>query len=147
MKKKPLSLVIILIAMVLMYFGFNIDLGALGINETLQSTTNNDTNEFNDSINDTKVLIQYSFRTNELLTNHYEKHKDEFHDITMEEYQEGANNLINQVSETVISKTEEKDGDTLYFDTQTNEFAVLSTDGHIRTYFIPEDGIDYFNRK
>lgn len=150
MKKRPLSIVIVLIAMVLMYFGFNIDLGAFGINETLQSSTNNDNNEVTDSINDSiydaKVNIQYNFRTDELLNSHYEKHKNEFGDITKNEYLEGANNLINQVSESVISKTEE-DGDTLYFDTQTNEFSVLSTDGYIRTYFIPEDGIDYFNRK
>jgi pyocin large subunit-like protein len=152
MKKKPLSIVIVLIAMVLMYFGFNIDLGAFGINETLQSNTSNDTTDFNeiseinDSIDDSKEIKQYSFRTNELMDIHYKKHKDEFGVITKDEYLDGANNLINQLSDTVMTKTED-DGDTLYYDTKTHEFVVLSEDGYIRTYFIPEDGIDYFNRK
>ena len=30
---------------------------------------------------------------------------------------------------------------------ETNEFVVVSTDGYIRTYFNPSDGIDYFNRQ
>lgn len=151
MKKKPLSIVIVLIAMVLMYFGYNIDLGAFGINDTLQSNTSNDSTGFNESeINDTddnsKVIEQYSFRTDELMDVHFKKHKDEFGDITIDEYLKGANNLINQLSDTVLTKTED-DGDTLYYDTKTWEFVVLSKDGYIRTYFIPEDGIDYFNRK
>lgn len=148
-KKKPLSIVIVLIAMVLMYFGYNIDLGALGINDTLQSSTSNDindNNEINDSNDKSEVTEQYSFRNDKLMDIHYKKHKDEFGDITIDEYLEGANNLINQLSDTVLTKTED-DGDTLYYDTKTWEFVVLSNDGYIRTYFIPEDGIDYFNRK
>ncbi len=146
MKKKPFSIIIVLIAMVLMYFGFNIDLGTFGINETLQSSTNNNTNVNNDSNDDSNIIKQYNFRNDKLLDVHYDKHKDEFGDITKDEYLEGANNLLNELSETVITKTEE-DGDTIYYDTKTNEFLVLSNDGYIRTYFIPEDGIDYFNRK
>ena len=29
----------------------------------------------------------------------------------------------------------------------SNELVILSTDGYIRTYFRPEDGIEYFNRQ
>ena len=29
----------------------------------------------------------------------------------------------------------------------TNEFVIVSTDGYIRTYFKPSDGIEYFKRQ
>jgi pyocin large subunit-like protein len=34
--------------------------------------------------------------------------------------------------------------DTLFYDAAANEFAVLSKEGVIRTYFKPERGIDYW---
>ena len=40
-----------------------------------------------------------------------------------------------------------EDGDDVFFDTDTGYFLVLSTDGYIRTFFIPKAGIDYFDRQ
>ena len=37
--------------------------------------------------------------------------------------------------------------DNVYYLESTNEFVIVSTDGYIRTYFKPNDGIDYFNRQ
>jgi len=96
-------------------------------------------------INDTE--INYTFRSDEQYQSHYEKHVDEFGDITIEEYLLMANNLINDDSGLVLTKLEKEDNDTIYYKEDTNEFLVLSTDGYIRTYFRPSDGIDYFNRQ
>ena len=70
----------------------------------------------------------------------------EFGDITKQEYLDKANALIDDTSDNVLTKREE-DGDYLFFNTETGEFLVLSEDGYIRTFFIPDDGIDYWNRQ
>ena len=46
-----------------------------------------------------------------------------------------------------VKEKREEDGDYIYYLESTNEFVVVSTDGYIRTYFKPTDGIDYFNRQ
>ena len=70
----------------------------------------------------------------------------EFGDITKQEYLDKANALIDDTSDNVLTKREE-DGDYLFFNTETGEFLVLSEDGYIRTFFIPDDGIDYWDRQ
>ena len=54
---------------------------------------------------------------------------------------------INAEGENILHKTEKEDGDFLYYDTETNEFLVLSTDGYIRTFFKPSAGLDYWERQ
>ena len=63
-------------------------------------------------------------------------------DYTPEEYAEGANKVIN--NKNSLHKTEAEDGDDVYYLEETNEFVIVSTDGYIRTYFKPTQGIDYF---
>lgn len=89
--------------------------------------------------------ITYEFRKDEYLMEHFEKHGHEFGYTTAEEYLEGANRVI--ASEDVLHKIEAEDGDDVYYLEATNEFVVVSTDGYIRTYFKPNDGIEYFNRQ
>ena len=89
----------------------------------------------------------YTFRNDELYESHYRKHGAEFGNITKEEYLQKANELINSDSPDVLHKTEKEDGDYLFYNQKTNEFLVLSTDGYIRTYFKPDDGIDYWERQ
>ena len=60
-------------------------------------------------------------------------------------YLAGANKVVS--SSNVLHKTEAEDGDDVYYLEETNEFVIVSTDGYIRTYFKPEDGIDYYNRQ
>ena len=81
-----------------------------------------------------KAVQKYYFRSEKLFNSHYEKHGAEFGDITQEEYLELANELINAEGDNILHKTEKEDGDYLYYDTETNEFLVLSTDGYIRTF-------------
>jgi filamentous hemagglutinin len=41
-----------------------------------------------------------------------------------------------------------KNGDTLFYNPTTNEFAVLAKDGQtIRSYFKPEEGLEYWLRQ
>ena len=93
-----------------------------------------------------KEEVFYYFRSQSLYDSHYEKHGHEFGNITKEEYLQKANDLINSDSPDILTKYED-DGDFMYFNKKTDEFLVLSPDGYIRTYFIPTDGIDYWNRQ
>lgn len=85
----------------------------------------------------------YTFRTQEQYDQHYQKHGAEFGNISQEQYLAMANALINDPD----ALTKSDDGDTLFYDKYENEFAVLSGDGYIRTFFKPDDGIDYWNRQ
>ena len=90
-------------------------------------------------------VLQYTFRNERLLNQHYEKHGIEMGFATIEEYVEAANAVINHPD--VLHKKEAEDNDDVYFLEATSEFVVVSTDGYIRTYFIPSGGIDYYNRQ
>lgn len=94
-------------------------------------------------------FVWHEFASQKLFDQHYQKHvidQQEFGDITQEEYLNMANILLNSTGDNILTKTEE-DGDLLFYNIDTNEFAVLRTDGVIRTYFKPSAGIDYFNRQ
>lgn len=95
--------------------------------------------------NNDSTTVEYQFRKDEYLEEHFEKHGSEFNYETAEEYLAGANRVLN--SEGVLHKTEAEDGDDVYYLESTNELVVVSTDGYIRTYFKPSAGIDYFNRQ
>lgn len=101
----------------------------------------------NDLSETEKAVQKYYFRSEKLFDSHYEKHGAEFGDITQDEYLDLANELINAEGENILHKTEKEDGDFLYYDTETNEFLVLSTDGYIRTFFKPSAGLDYWERQ
>ena len=93
----------------------------------------------------TDLDIDYSFRNENLLESHYEKHGEDMGFSSPEEYEDAANDVIDH--EDTLHKTEAEDGDDVYYREETNEFVVVSQDGYIRTYFYPNDGIDYFNRQ
>lgn len=104
-----------------------------------------------DAINNNNTLaieqtqgVTYNFRSEKYLTDHFEKHKDEFDYNNAQEYLEGANRVINDPN--ALHKLEAEDGDDVYYLEATNELVIVSTDGYIRTYFKPSDGIKYFNR-
>ncbi|MEG0614540.1 MAG: hypothetical protein RR540_02195 [Oscillospiraceae bacterium] len=88
----------------------------------------------------------FTFRSTELFQQHFNKHKAEFGKISQEDYLKKAQDLIEASGENILTKFE-KDGDKLIFNTENDEFLVLSEDGFIRTFFKPEDLIDYFNRQ
>lgn len=89
--------------------------------------------------------VEYYFRNDNLLEQHYEKHGVEMGFDSMEEYEEAACAVI--YNPDALTKTEKEDGDYVYYVEETNEFVILSPDGYIRTYFNPSAGIDYYNRQ
>lgn len=90
-------------------------------------------------------LTNYWFRTKKLRDSHFEKHGIEMGFETPEEYIEAANKVI--CNPNALHKLEAEDNDHVYFIEETNEFVVLSQDGYLRTYYIANGGIDYFNRQ
>ncbi len=98
-----------------------------------------------DSMIDDTNTIAYEFRSEKLWQQHYEKHGMEMGFDNKEDYLLAANRVIE--NENVLHKLEEEDGDDVYYLEETNEFVIVSTDGYLRTYFNPKDGIRYFNRQ
>lgn len=92
-----------------------------------------------------EVEILYTFRYRNNLDSHYEKHGIEMGFDSPEEYLAAANKAL--ANPDILHKIEAEDGDDVYYLEETNEFIVVSTDGYIRTYYYPTDGIDYFNRQ
>lgn len=62
-----------------------------------------------------------------------------------ENYLAAANKVIQNPDS--LHKLETEDGDDVYYLEATNEFVIVSADGYIRTYFLPDAGIDYYNRQ
>lgn len=113
----------------------------------IESDAESDSKIFDDYSDDT--YVEYYFRTEKQLNQHFEKHGGEFEEEfgyeTAEDYERGASDVINDPD--ALFKTEAEDGDGVYYIEATNEFVILSTDGYIRTYFRPSAGINYFNRQ
>ncbi|HAP33609.1 MAG: hypothetical protein K6F97_10630 [Lachnospiraceae bacterium] len=70
----------------------------------------------------------------------------EFGDITKEEYLALAQELVDTPGSQVLTKNND-DGDTLFYDPDTNSFAVVSGDGYLRTFFKPSAGQKYFDKQ
>ena len=85
------------------------------------------------------------FRSERLLEEHYEKHGVEMGFSTPEAYENAAAEVV--ADKNALHKKEKEDGDDVYYLENTNEFVIVSTDGYIRTYFEPEDGIRYYERQ
>lgn len=88
---------------------------------------------------------EYKFRNKNLLNQHFEKHGKDMGFASAEEYEKAASAVVNNPD--ALHKIEAEDGDDIYYIEATNEFVVVSTDGYLRTYFLPDKGIDYFNKQ
>lgn len=86
-----------------------------------------------------------TFRNDDLLQSHYQKHGIEMGFSSAREYEVAANKVLDNPD--TLHKTEAEDGDDVYYLEESNEFVVVSTDGYLRTYFNPSDGLDYYNRQ
>lgn len=89
--------------------------------------------------------ITYSFRNEKLLNDHYEKHGKEMGFDSAKSYEAAANEIINNPDS--LHRIEEEDGDDVYYLEENNGFVIVSVDGYIRTFFYPDDGLDYFYRQ
>ena len=111
---------------------FNIDLDWNTIFNNQQSTQQQNTKSL-------------EFRNDKIWEEHFLKHGNEFGYSTKEEYLKGANEVIN--SQYSLHKLEAEDNDEIYYDEDKNEIVFVSSDGYIRTYFKPSEGINYYNRQ
>jgi pyocin large subunit-like protein len=86
---------------------------------------------------------QLTFATEELLESHFVDHGPEFGYLSKEEYLAGANRLIRNPDVATFIRT---GGDTLYYHIQTNQFAVKTAEGILRTYLRPTrlEGFGYW---
>ena len=89
--------------------------------------------------------VTYYFRNEKLLNDHYDKHGKDMGFDSAESYEAAANEVINHPD--TLHRIEEEDGDDVYYLEENNGFVIVSVDGYIRTFFYPEDGLDYFNRQ
>lgn len=107
------------------------------------------TSFFNDNTQNSSTYfendISYTFRNEQLLYEHFQKHGSEFNYKTQKEYEIGANRVINDKKS--LHKKESEDGDDVYYLESTNEIVFVSADGYIRTYFKPNDGAEYYNKQ
>ena len=87
----------------------------------------------------------FTFRSDSLREEHFEKHGIEMGFESAKEYEKAASAVVSD--SRALHKLEKEDGDDVYYLKDTNEFVIVSTDGYIRTYFYPRDGIEYFERQ
>ncbi len=85
------------------------------------------------------------FRSKKLLNQHYEKHGIEMGFESAADYEAAAAAVV--ANKDALHKTEKEDGDDIYYLEETNEFVVVSKDGYLRTYFLPDAGIKYYNKQ
>lgn len=100
-------------------------------------------NEQDANIDDDEV--KYYFRNDKLLTQHYEKHGIEMGFDSKESYEAAASKVVTNPNS--LHKLEGEDGDDVYYLEETNEFVIVSTDGYIRTYFLPSGGKKYYDKQ
>lgn len=100
-------------------------------------------NEQDANIDDNEV--KYYFRNDKLLTQHYEKHGIEMGFDSKESYEAAASKVVTNPNS--LHKLEGEDGDDVYYLEETNEFVIVSTDGYIRTYFLPSGGKKYYDKQ
>lgn len=142
-KKKILYLII---ACILVVIGLYMDRGQRAEQENTETQILTDASVESTSIEaEGEDYVEYYFRNEDLLEQHYEKHGMEMGFESMEAYEEAASAVVYHPD--VLTKTEKEDGDYVYYVEESNEFVVISQDGYIRTYFNPSAGIDYFNRQ
>lgn len=92
-----------------------------------------------------EVSTYGSFASPESVDKHFLKHKNEFEEeITKEEYVEFAEQFKNRELSDTVQIFTRSDGSTAKYDIESNEFEVINSDGSIRTYFKPIDGIKYW---
>ena len=66
---------------------------------------------------------------------HYAKHGYQFGNVTIEQYLQGARDLLNALPGKDLLQKIRPNGDILHYRPSTGEFAVMAESGRIRTYF------------
>ena len=104
-----------------------------------------DTPDTSDPTDTTADYVTYKFRSKKLLDQHYDKHGKEMGFKSAADYEKAASDVVNNPD--ALNKIEKEDGDYVYYVEDTNEFVIVSTDGYLRTYFLPSAGKKYYDRQ
>lgn len=87
------------------------------------------------------------FQNSVALTDHFVKHRDDFGVTTEAQYEQLADVFCGgPMDANTTQHIRSSDGAILRYNSVTNEFGVVGTDGCIRTYFKPRQGIAYYLR-
>lgn len=87
------------------------------------------------------------FRSREMMLAHFAKHGKEFGNITAEQYLKLAQDLRDAPKGGDILEAVREDGVTTRFHKHLGYFGAFNSDRTIRTFFIPVDGMRYFQRQ
>jgi len=78
------------------------------------------------------------------LERHFAKHADEWGAIGQDAYLARARSMLSSDPGGNLWGFVRSNGDVIRYNVRTNEFAVGSSSGVIRTLFRPDDGLDYY---
>jgi pyocin large subunit-like protein len=87
------------------------------------------------------------FRTQHMLEEHFARHGRAFGAITQEQYLRAAQQLRDSRPGKNVLESRRPDGSGAKFDRRRGWFVEYDSDGTLRTFFIPNDGIRYFERQ
>jgi pyocin large subunit-like protein len=87
------------------------------------------------------------FRMPHLLEDHFARYGSQFGPITMQQYLHMAQQLRDSVPNKNILMSKRPDGGGSKFDLKHGWFVAYDGDGTLRTFFIPKDGLRYFDRQ
>ena len=137
--------IIVLVFLIVAYFAKNEEPNPYEESTTTEHNLEIDNQEASKEQETDFDAKEYKFRNESLLNQHYEKHGVEMGFDSAKEYEAAASEVVNHPD--ALHKIEAEDGDDVYYLEATNEFVIVSGDGYLRTYFYPNDGIDYYNRQ
>jgi pyocin large subunit-like protein len=84
------------------------------------------------------------FRTQHLLEEHYARYRTQFGEISQEQYLRYAQQLRDSHPGKVVLESRRADHSGAKFDKRRGWFVAYDADGTIRTFFIPKEGVRYF---
>ncbi|MFS2224856.1 hypothetical protein JWF83_20610 [Pantoea sp. B65] len=107
-------------------------------NDAQTSGKDKDTQIWTETKNDDPVSNAYG---------HWDKHKAEFPELqNSKQYVDATHDFVNNPPEGTLTKTR-PNGDTLYYNPETNTFASKDVNGVPRTMFRPTKGMEYWNKQ
>jgi pyocin large subunit-like protein len=87
------------------------------------------------------------FRTPHSLEDHFNRFGSQFGAITMQQYLHLAQQLRDAQPGKYILMSKRPDGSGAKFDLKRGWFVAYDGDGTLRTFFVPKDGLRYFDRQ
>ena len=86
------------------------------------------------------------------LLDHFARHGGDFGAASASDYEQMANDFLNDPRPTGVLDKTRANGDTVRFNPATQEFGIVKADGTLRTYYKPDplihgfpSNMDYFN--